>query len=179
MPTDDQLRFPDGFLWGAATAAYQIEGAADADGKGRSIWDTFSHTPGKVFHGDTGDVACDSYHRYGEDIALLKRLGVGSYRLSLSWPRIQPTGRGEVNAKGLDYYNRVIDGLLEAGIEPTVTLYHWDLPQDAAGRGRLGEQGHRRLVRRVRRDRGRGVRRPRVPVDHAERAVGRRARRLP
>ncbi len=136
MSTDDQLRFPDGFLWGAATAAYQIEGGADADGKGPSIWDTFSHTPGKVFHGDNGDVACDSFHRYGEDIALLKRLGVGSYRLSLSWPRIQPTGRGEVNAKGLDYYNRVIDGLLEAGIEPSVTLYHWDLPQalqDAGG----------------------------------------------
>jgi beta-glucosidase len=129
MSTDDQLRFPDGFLWGAATAAYQIEGGADADGKGPSIWDTFSHTPGKVFHGDNGDVACDSFHRYGEDIALLKRLGVGSYRLSLSWPRIQPSGRGEVNAKGLDYYNRVIDGLLEAGIEPSVTLYHWDLPQ--------------------------------------------------
>jgi beta-glucosidase len=136
MSTDDQLRFPDGFLWGAATAAYQIEGGADADGKGLSIWDTFSHTPGKVFHGDNGDVACDSFHRYGEDIALLKRLGVGSYRLSLSWPRIQPTGRGEVNAKGLDYYNRVIDGLVEAGIEPSVTLYHWDLPQalqDAGG----------------------------------------------
>ena len=136
MSTDDQLRFPDGFLWGAATAAYQIEGGADADGKGPSIWDTFSHTPGKVFHGDNGDVACDSFHRYGEDIALLKRLGVGSYRLSLSWPRIQPTGRGEVNPKGLDYYNRVIDGLLEAGIEPSVTLYHWDLPQalqDAGG----------------------------------------------
>ena len=136
MSTDDQLRFPHGFLWGAATAAYQIEGGADADGKGPSIWDTFSHTPGKVFHGDNGDVACDSYHRYGEDIAALKQLGVGSYRLSLSWPRIQPTGRGEVNAKGLDYYSRVIDGLLEAGIEPSVTLYHWDLPQalqDAGG----------------------------------------------
>jgi beta-glucosidase len=129
MSTDDKLRFPDGFLWGAATAAYQIEGAADADGKGLSIWDTFTHTPGKVFHGETGDVACDSFHRYGEDIALLKRLALGSYRLSLSWSRIQPAGRGEVNAKGLDYYNRVIDGLLEAGIEPSVTLYHWDLPQ--------------------------------------------------
>ena len=124
-----QLAFPDGFLWGAATAAYQIEGAPDADGKGPSIWDTFSHTPGKTHHGDTGDVACDSYNRFGEDIEVLKRLGLSSYRLSLSWPRIQPTGRGSVNAKGLDYYNRVIDGLLEAGIEPSVTLYHWDLPQ--------------------------------------------------
>ena len=136
MSADGQLRFPDGFLWGAATAAYQIEGAADADGKGQSIWDTFSHTAGKTYHGDTGDVACDSYHRYPEDIALLARLGAGAYRLSLSWPRIQPDGRGAVNAKGIDYYNRVIDGLLEAGIKPAVTLYHWDLPQalqDAGG----------------------------------------------
>src|SRR5580704_13846093 len=129
MSTDDQFRFPQGFLWGAATAAYQIEGAPDADGKGPSIWDTFSHTPGKTYHGDTGDVACDSYYRYPEDIAVLKRLGAGAYRLSLSWPRIQPSGRGAANAKGLDYYNRVIDGLLEAGIQPAVTLYHWDLPQ--------------------------------------------------
>jgi beta-glucosidase len=129
MSGDGQLRFPDGFLWGAATAAYQIEGAADADGKGQSIWDTFSHTPGKTYHGDTGDIACDSYHRYPEDIALLKRLGAGAYRLSLSWPRMQPSGRGAANAKGLDYYNRVIDALLEAGIQPAVTLYHWDLPQ--------------------------------------------------
>jgi beta-glucosidase len=129
MSTDGQLRFPEGFLWGAATAAYQIEGAVDADGRGQSIWDTFSHAQGKTYHGDTGDVACDSYHRYPEDIALLKRLGVGAYRLSLSWPRIQPSGRGAANAKGLDYYNRVIDALLEAGIQPAVTLYHWDLPQ--------------------------------------------------
>jgi beta-glucosidase len=136
MTADGQLRFPDGFLWGAATAAYQIEGAPDADGKGPSIWDTFAHTPGATNHGDNGDVACDSYHRYDEDIALLKRLGAGGYRLSLSWPRILPSGRGSVNAKGLDYYNRVIDGLLEAGITPAVTLYHWDLPQalqDAGG----------------------------------------------
>ena len=132
----DQLRFPDGFLWGAATAAYQIEGAPDADGKGPSIWDTFAHTPGTTYHGDTGDVACDSYNRYPEDIALLKRLGAGAYRLSLSWPRIQPSGRGAANPKGLDYYRRVLDGLLEAGITPAVTLYHWDLPQalqDAGG----------------------------------------------
>jgi beta-glucosidase len=129
MTTDQQLRFPDGFLWGAATAAYQIEGAPDADGKGPSIWDTFSHTPGKVHHGDNGDVACDSYNRYPEDIAVLKELGLKSYRLSLSWPRIQPTGRGTANVKGLDYYNRVIDALLEADIEPSLTIYHWDLPQ--------------------------------------------------
>jgi beta-glucosidase len=129
MSTDDQLRFPDGFLWGAATAAYQVEGAPDADGKGPSIWDTFAHTSGKTYHGDNGDVACDSYYRFPEDIGLLKRLGAGAYRLSLSWPRIQPTGRGAANVKGLDYYNRVIDALLEAGIAPAVTLYHWDLPQ--------------------------------------------------
>ena len=127
--SSDQLRFPDGFLWGAATAAYQIEGAPEVDGKGPSIWDTFSHTPGKTFHGDTGDVACDSYHRYPDDIEMLKRLGVGAYRFSLSWPRIQADGRGVANSKGLDYYSRLIDALLEAGISPAVTLYHWDLPQ--------------------------------------------------
>jgi len=131
----EELRFPDGFLWGAATAAYQIEGAPDADGKGPSIWDTFSHTPGKVFHGDTGDVACDSYHRYPEDIAMLQRLGVGAYRFSLSWPRIQPDGRGPANQQGLDYYHRLVDALLDKGITPMITLYHWDLPQALQDKG--------------------------------------------
>jgi beta-glucosidase len=131
----NELRFPDGFVWGAATAAYQIEGAPAADGKGASIWDTFSHTPGKVWHGETGDVACDSYHRYPEDIALLERLGVRAYRFSLSWPRIQPDGRGAPNAKGLDYYKRLTDALLAKGIEPAVTLYHWDLPQTLQDKG--------------------------------------------
>ena len=123
------LAFPNGFKWGAATASYQIEGAWQADGKGESIWDRFSHTPGKVKNGDTGDVACDSYHRYPEDIAMLKEMGLGSYRFSLSWPRIQATGRGAANRAGLDYYARLIDALLEAGIRPFPTLYHWDLPQ--------------------------------------------------
>jgi beta-glucosidase len=135
MSTDDQLRFPDGFLWGTATAAYQIEGAPDADGKGPSIWDTFSHTPGKVWHGETGDVACDSYHRYPEDVALLRRLGVGAYRFSLSWPRIQPDGRGQANQPGLDHYRRLVDLLLEKGITPVPTLYHWDLPQALQDKG--------------------------------------------
>ncbi len=117
------------FLWGAATASYQIEGAWNEDGKGESIWDRFSHTPGRVHNGDTGDVACDHYHRWREDIALMKELGLGAYRFSLSWPRILPQGTGQVNARGLDFYSRLVDGLLEADIKPFVTLYHWDLPQ--------------------------------------------------
>ena len=128
--------FPPGFLWGAATAAYQIEGAWREDGKGESIWDRFSHTPGRVKNGDTGDVACDSYHRYAEDIALLRELNLRSYRFSISWPRIQPDGRGPANSRGLDYYKRLLDAILAAGIRPLVTLYHWDLPQaveDAGG----------------------------------------------
>ncbi len=123
------LTFPQDFLWGAATASYQIEGAWNEDGKGESIWDRFSHTPGKVFNGDTGDVACDHYHRWPEDIALMKSLGLHAYRFSIAWPRIFPAGRDAVNPAGLDFYNRLVDGLLEAGITPFVTLYHWDLPQ--------------------------------------------------
>jgi beta-glucosidase len=121
--------FPPGFLWGAATAAYQIEGAWDADGKGESIWDRFSHTPGNVAGGDTGDVACDHYHRYAEDVELMGRLGLQAYRFSTSWPRVLPSGRGPANLPGLDFYDRLVDTLLEAGIEPFLTLYHWDLPQ--------------------------------------------------
>ncbi len=123
------LRFPADFLWGTATAAYQIEGAAGADGRGPSIWDTFSHTPGRVANGDTGDVAVDHYHRYAEDVALLAALGVRAYRFSVSWPRVQPEGRGPANEPGLDFYRRLVDALVGAGIEPVVTLYHWDLPQ--------------------------------------------------
>src|SRR5579862_1969735 len=111
-------RFPDGFLWGAATAAYQIEGAHDADGKGPSIWDTFSHTEGKVERGEVGDVACDHYHRYREDVALLGELGLNAYRFSVSWPRVRPQGTGAPNAKGLSFYDRLVDALLERGITP-------------------------------------------------------------
>jgi beta-glucosidase len=128
--------FPPGFIWGAATAAYQVEGASRADGRGESIWDRFARTPGRVHNGDTGDVACDSYHRYAEDIALLRELNLRSYRFSVAWPRIQPDGRGAPNPKGLDYYERLVDATLAAGIRPLVTLYHWDLPQlleDAGG----------------------------------------------
>jgi beta-glucosidase len=128
--------FPPEFIFGAATAAYQIEGAWNEDGKGESIWDRFSHTTGKVKGAATGDVACDSYHRYKEDVDLLKKLNLKSYRFSVSWPRIQADGTGKPNAKGLDYYKRVADALLEAKIRPMCTLYHWDLPQkleDAGG----------------------------------------------
>ncbi len=130
------LQFPTGFVWGTATAAYQIEGAASEDGRGPSIWDTFAHTPGRTLNGDTGDVACDHYHRYTQDVALMKELGLKGYRFSISWPRVLPTGRGQVNAAGLDFYDRLVDALLAAGIDPYVTLYHWDLPQtlqDAGG----------------------------------------------
>jgi beta-glucosidase len=128
--------FPSTFVWGAATSAYQVEGAADEDGRGRSIWDTFSETPGKVAGGDTGAVACDFYNRYPEDIARMRELGLTAFRFSIAWPRVLPSGRGRVNRKGLDFYDRLVDALLEAGIEPFATLYHWDLPQaleDAGG----------------------------------------------
>jgi beta-glucosidase len=123
------ITFPDGFVWGAATASYQIEGAAREDGRGPSIWDTFSRTPGRVFAGHTGDVACDHYHRYVDDVALMADLGLASYRFSVAWPRVQPDGTGPVNVKGLDFYDRLTDELLGKGIDPVVTLYHWDLPQ--------------------------------------------------
>ncbi|MCW5887796.1 MAG: family 1 glycosylhydrolase, partial [Anaerolineales bacterium] len=127
--------FPDNFLWGAATAAFQIEGAASEDGRGESIWDRFAHTPGKVFGGHTGDRACDHYHRWRDDIRLMQQLGLQAYRFSIAWSRILPEGYGRVNAKGLDFYSRLVDGLLEAGIQPYATLYHWDLPQALQDRG--------------------------------------------
>ncbi len=122
-------RFPSGFLWGTATASYQVEGAVREDDRGESIWDRFAHTPGKTFNGDTGDVACDHYHRYAEDIQIMQSLGVQAYRFSIAWPRILPQGDGPVNPAGLDFYDRLIDGLLAANITPLVTLYHWDQPQ--------------------------------------------------
>ncbi len=128
-------QFPDGFLWGMATASYQVEGGWNEDGKGESIWDRFSHTVGKVRGGAIGDVACDQYHRYPEDIAILKQLNQKSYRFSISWARIQATGTGTPNKKGLDHYSRLVDTLLSVGIRPFCTLYHWDLPQALEDRG--------------------------------------------
>jgi beta-glucosidase len=130
------MSIPADFLWGAATAAYQIEGATTEDGKGLSIWDTFAHTPGAIERGETGDIACDHYHRWREDVDLMAQLGLRAYRFSISWPRVLPTGRGTVNQAGLDFYDRLVDALLARSIIPFVTLYHWDLPQaleDAGG----------------------------------------------
>lgn len=129
------LQFPAGFIWGTATAAYQIEGAVADDGRTASIWDTFSHTPGKVLGGDTGDVAADHYHRYATDAALMGELGVSAYRFSTSWSRIIPSGTGPVNRKGIDFYSRLIDELLANGVAPALTLYHWDLPQELQDAG--------------------------------------------
>jgi beta-glucosidase len=131
----DRLTFPDGFVWGTATAAYQIEGAVAEDGRTPSIWDTFSHTPGKVAGGDTGDVADDHYHRYAADIALMAELGMRAYRFSTAWPRIVPGGTGPTNRAGIDFYSRLVDTLLDAGIAPVLTLYHWDLPQELQDKG--------------------------------------------
>ena len=129
------IAFPKGFVWGAACSSYQTEGAWEKDGKGLSIWDDFSHIPGMITNGETGDIACDSYHRYHEDIRLLKELGIPAYRFSISWPRILPDGTGNINEKGLAYYDAMIDLLLENGIEPYVTLFHWDLPSALQNKG--------------------------------------------
>ncbi|MGW0650759.1 glycoside hydrolase family 1 protein, partial [Streptomyces umbrinus] len=127
--------FDPGFLWGAATSSYQIEGAVAEDGRGPSIWDTFAATPGAIQGGDTGAVAADHYHRFPGDVALMGELGLGAYRFSLAWPRILPTGSGPVNQRGLDFYRRLTDTLLDRGIQPWPTLYHWDLPQPLEDRG--------------------------------------------
>lgn len=127
--------FPQGFLWGSATASYQVEGAYQEDGRGLSIWDTFSHTAGKTFNGDTGDVADDFYHRYREDIAMMKEMGLKSFRFSVAWPRVFPAGTGSPNPKGLDFYHKLVDALLAADIQPYCTLFHWDLPQTLEDKG--------------------------------------------
>lgn len=135
MAMREPIDLPPGFEFGVATASYQIEGAVDEDGRGRSIWDTFSHAPGRTHNGDTGDIACDHYHRYPEDIALMRDLGVDSYRFSIAWPRVQPDGSGAINEPGLAFYDRLVDALLAEGIAPAITLYHWDLPQSLEDRG--------------------------------------------
>ena len=133
--------FPAEFTWGTATASYQIEGAFDTDGRGASIWDTFSKTPGKVVNGDTGDIACDHYNRFEEDIAIMKELGVSAYRFSIAWPRLFPKGDSNREERGFAFYNRLIDALIAAGIEPMVTLYHWDLPQTLEDKGGWANRG--------------------------------------
>jgi beta-glucosidase len=129
------MDFPKGFVWGSATSSYQIEGAVDEDGRGRSIWDDFCATPGKVKDGSSGEIACDHYHRYKDDVKLMKSIGFGAYRFSIAWPRVLPNGRGHINGGGLDFYNRLVDELLKNNITPFVTLYHWDLPSDLQERG--------------------------------------------
>jgi beta-glucosidase len=129
------LMFPADFRWGAATAAYQVEGAVEEDGRGESIWDRFTALPGKIVNGDDGSVACDSYHRYRSDVRLMRELGLDAYRFSIAWPRVLPEGRGRVNEPGLDFYDRFVDELLANGVEPYATLYHWDLPQALEDRG--------------------------------------------
>jgi beta-glucosidase len=136
----EAARFPPGFVWGAATAAYQIEGAVAEDGRGPSVWDTFSHVPGTILDGTTGDVATDHYHRFAEDIAIMSDLGLSAYRFSVAWPRILPAGAGSVNPAGIDFYSRLVDALLERGIAPVVTLYHWDLPQALQDTGGWAER---------------------------------------
>jgi beta-glucosidase len=123
------------FTWGVATSSYQVEGAANEDGRGPSIWDTYSRLPGKIKNGDTGDVACDHYHRYREDVALMQQFGVEAYRFSVAWPRIMPEGRGAINKAGIAFYDRLIDAVIAAGIEPWLCLYHWDLPQALQDKG--------------------------------------------
>src|SRR5215475_6628256 len=132
---DNRIKFPKGFYWGVATSSYQIEGAADEDGKGKSIWDTYTHTPGKIKDGSTGDVANDHNRRYKDDVRLMHQVGARAYRFSVSWPRVFPSGTGQPNPKGLDFYSRLVDELLAAGIAPFATLYHWDLPQALQDKG--------------------------------------------
>ena len=143
------LNFPKGFVWGCAASAYQVEGAWNEDGKGPSIWDTFVHSPGHVVNNETGDLAVDHYHRYMEDVALMKELGLDAYRFSISWSRILPSGTGAINQAGLDFYDRLVDELLKQKIEPYLCLFHWDLPQALQDQGRLAEPGHCLRLRRL------------------------------
>jgi len=131
----ESFNFPDSFLWGAATSAYQIEGSTLADGAGSNIWRRFSHTPGLTEDGDTGDIACDHYRRYRSDVDVMAELGLNAYRFSIAWARVLPDGMGQVNQKGIDFYSRLVDALLEKGITPNATLYHWDLPSALDDRG--------------------------------------------
>ncbi len=145
-------QLPPGFVFGTSTASYQIEGAIHEGGRGVSVWDTFCAQPGTIIDGSSGEVACDHYHRYAEDVAMMKDLGVSAYRFSIAWPRIQPDGSGPANQAGLDFYDRLVDELVGAGIEPMATLFHWDLPQalQDVGAGRLAGAVDGRAVRRVR-----------------------------
>jgi beta-glucosidase len=145
LRSPESLLFPHGFVWGVSTCAYQIEGALNVDGRGPSVWDSFCRIPGRVMDGTTAKVACDHYHRWSEDLALLRELGARAYRFSIAWPRVQPEGHGPPNPKGLDFYDRLVDELLRLGIEPWVCLHHWDLPQASENRGgwRSRETAHR------------------------------------
>jgi beta-glucosidase len=138
--SSSKILFPRDFAWGVATAAYQIEGAWNEDGKGESIWDRFSHTKGKILDATTGDIACDHYHRYPDDIRLMRELGINHYRFSISWPRVMPDGKGKINPKGLDFYDRLVEQMCESGIDPFLTLYHWDLPQTLQDIGGWGNR---------------------------------------
>ncbi len=160
--------FPEGFLWGAATAAYQVEGAVNEDGRGESIWDRFCHVPGAVANGDNGNVACDHYHRWREDIENMRKLGLSAYRFSAAWPRIYPDGKGPLNRKGLDFYESLVDGLLEAKIQPA--LYALPLGSSPGPRRcrRLDEPGYRLMVCRVCRLRGQVPRRSGQDLDDGE-----------
>ncbi len=162
--------FPDGFLWGVSTSAFQIEGALDEDGRGPSAWDAFVRQEGRIKDGSDASVTTDHYHRWPEDIALLRELGVGAYRFSVSWPRVLPSGAGRVNGPGLDFYDRLVDALCEAGIQPVPTLFHWDTPLAPGGARRLAAARHRAAVRRLRRHGRRPPRGPRRALDHPERA---------
>ncbi len=175
---EQHYEFPEDFLWGSATSAYQIEGSPLADGAGPSIWHRFAHTPGMITDGDTGDIACDHYRRYRDDVALMRELGLQAYRFSIAWSRVLPEGKGRVNANGLDFYERLVDTLLENGIEPLATLYHWDLPAALDDRGGwlnpdianwFADYAQRRVSQ---------ARRSREVLGDAERAVGRHRRRL-